>query len=157
MIKERAQGVLSVLRTNAAKVKDLDPADLKGAFNDVDWKAFRDVQVRGAKDAVEGIKRMRRDDAAERRNGVMLAAVGAAIGAALMYFLDPGNGRSRRSSAGERVKRWYLRGRGQLDHSWRELQSESRSFDLTEKARTDGEPLDAPGQASRQEASTLPH
>ncbi len=149
--------LLSMLRTNASKVKDLDLDDLKSAFKDVDWRSFRDVQVRGAKDAVEGMKRMRRDPAAERRNGVMLAAVGAAIGAALMYFCDPGSGRARRASARERLKRWYLSGRGHLDHNWRELQSESPAFDLTEKARTDGEPLDAPGRASRQEAAALPH
>lgn len=153
MIKERAQGVLSMLRTNAAKVKDLDLDDLKGTFKDVDWKSFRDVQVRSAKDAVEGIKHMRRDPAAERRDGMMLAAVGAAIGAALMYFFDPRNGALRRSSVRERVKRWYLSGRGQLDHNWRELQSEGRGFDLTETARTDGEPMDPPGRASRQEAA----
>ena len=153
MIKERAQGVLSMLRTNAAKMKDLDLDDLESTIKDVDWKSFRDVQVRSAKDAVEGIKHMRRDPAAERRNGLVLAAVGAVIGAVLMYFFDPGNGSSLRSSARERVKRWYLSGRGQLDHNWRELQTEGRDFDLTEKAPTDGEPLDPPGRASRQEAA----
>lgn len=141
MIKERAQGVLSMLRTNAARVKDMDFDDLKGTLKDVDWKAFRDAQVRTAKGAVKDIKQMRRDPAAERRSGMMLAAGGIAIGAVLMYLFDPRNGGSRRSSVRERVKRWYLSGRGQLDHSWRELQAEGRGFDVADKAPTHGEPI----------------
>ncbi len=144
-----------MIRTNAAKAKGLDLDELKRTLKEVDWKSFRDVQVRSAKDAVEGIKDMRRDPGAERRKGMLLAAVGAAIGAALMYFFDRRNGGSRRSSVRERVKRWYLSGRGQLDHNWRELQSEGRGFDLAEKARTNGEPLDSPGRASRHEADAL--
>ncbi len=144
-----------MLRNYAAKLKDLDLDDVKTAFKDVNWKAFRDVNVRGAKDAVESIRHMRRDDAAERRNGVMLAAVGAAIGAALMYFFDPVNGSSRRSSAGERLRQSYLRGRGQLDHGWRELRSEGRSLDLTERVRAGADPLDEPGRGSREEAAAL--
>lgn len=149
--EERAEGVLSMLKSNASKVKDLNLKDFKSAFKDVDRKAFRDVDVRGIKDGLkgnlkdvdpsavfaagagvfEGMKHMRRDHDAERRNSAMLAAVGAAaVGAALMYFFDPARGKSRRSSARERLNQWYLSGRGQLDHGWRQLQSESPSFDL---------------------------
>lgn len=144
--------VLSMLRTNASKVKDLDLDDLKSAFKGADWKSIRDVQVRSAKDAVEGIRHMRRDPAAERRNGIMLAAVAAAIGAALMYLFDPRNGSSRRSSVRQRVKAWYRSGRGRLDHNWREPRFDGHRFDASGKARSDGEPVDASGRASRQEA-----
>lgn len=130
-----------MLRTNAARVKDLDLDDLRGTVKDVDWKGFRDAQVRTAKDAIKDLKQMRRDPAAERRSGMMLAVAGAAIGAVLMYLFDPRNGSSRRSSVRARVKRWYLSGRGQLDHNWRELQSQGRGFDVADKARTDGEPM----------------
>ncbi|HEU5288016.1 MAG TPA: hypothetical protein VFV20_06400 [Candidatus Limnocylindria bacterium] len=155
MIKERAQGLLSMLRANAARAKDLDLDDLKGTLRDLDWKSFRDVQLRGAKDAVEGIRHMRRDPAAQRRNGVMLAAVGVAIGAALMYLFDPRNGSSRRSSVRERVKGWYLSGRGRLDRDRREARAGGHHVDPVENARTDGQPLDTPADASRLEATAL--
>lgn len=144
-----------MLRANAARAKALDLDDLKGAFKDLDWKSFRDVQLRSAKDAVEGIRHMRRDSAAERRNGMMLAAVGALIGAALMYLFDPRNGSSRRSAVRERVKGWYLSGRGQPDRDRREPRLDGRRFDLTAHAPTDGQPRDIPADATRQEATAI--
>ena len=140
----------SVLRANLSKVKDLDLDDRMRAYKDVAWKSFRDIRVRGAKDAAEGMRRMRRDPAAGRRDSLILAAVGAAIGAAFMYFWDPTAGNERRSSARERFKRWYLSGRGQLDHAWRQLQSQSPAFDLTEKPRTGDDPGDAHDRSSRE-------
>ncbi len=125
-----------MLKANASRARDLDLKDFRSAFKNVDWKSFRNADFRGTKDVV---KHMRRDHDTERRNGAMVTAVGAAaVGAALMYFFDPGHGESRRSVAGVRLKHWYLSGRGQIDHGWRQLQSESRSFDLTEKGRSGG-------------------
>lgn len=143
-------GLPSVLRTNLSRVKDLDLDDRMRAYKNVAWKSFRDTWVRGAIDAAEGMRRVRRDPAAGRRDGFMLAAVGAAIGAGLMYFCDPTAGTSRRSSARVRFKRWYLSGRGQLDQAWRRLQSESPAFDLTEKPLTVGDPGDGHDRPSRE-------
>ncbi len=149
--EERAQGALSMLKANAAKAKDLDRQDLKSAFKDVDPSA---IFAAGA-GVFEGMKHLRRDHDAERRNSAMFAAVGAAaVGAAFMYFFDPAHGESRRSSARERLKQWYLSGRGQLDHGWRQLQSESPSFDLTEKGRSGGSPEETRGWAPREEIVT---
>ncbi len=80
----------------------------------------------------------------------------AAVGAAFMYFFDPEHGESRRSSARERLAHWYLSGRGQLDHGWRQLQSESPSFHLTEKGGSGDEPLDTPRRTPPEEAAELP-
>lgn len=175
--EERAQGVLSMLKSNASRVKDLDLEEFKSAFKDIDWKSFRDVDFRGIKDGLkgnlkdvdpsavfaagagvfEGMKHMRRDHEAERRNSGMFAAVGAAaVGAAFMYFFDPEHGESRRSSARERLKQWYLSGRGQLDHGWRQLQSESPGFDLAEKVRSGGDPADTHNRTPHGETAALP-
>ncbi len=175
--EERAQGVLSMLKANASRVKDLDLEDFKSAFKDIDGKSFRDGQFHGVKDALkgnlkdvdpsavfaagagvfEGMKHLRRDRDAERRNSAMFAAVGAAaVGAAFMYFFDPEQGESRRSSARDRLRQWYLSGRGQLDHGWRQLQSESSSFDLIEKARSGGDPGDTHNRTPHGETAALP-
>ncbi len=144
MISERVQGVLAMIGTNAAKVKALGLEDLRRPFTEIDWKAVRDMQVRGAKDALATVKHMRRDPGAERRNGAILAALAAMTGAALMYLFDPRDGRSRRSSARMLLTRWYLRGRGQIDGAWHRLEADSPAFDLTEHTRADADATDAP-------------
>lgn len=119
-------------------------------------KALHLQDFRGAPKKVRG-DLLRRACDAERRNGAMLAAVGAAAaGAVVMYFLDPGTGGSRRSWARERLTHWYLRGRGQLDQGWRRLQSESPSFDLTENGGSGDAGLDVPRRTPPEEAAELP-
>jgi hypothetical protein len=151
VIKERAQRVLSVLRANAAKARGLDLGGLKDTFNELDWKPFRDR----AKEAVEAIGHMRRDPSAERRNGMMFAAVGAVIGAALMYLFDPQNGSARRPSVRERVQGWYQSARGRVERERRGPHFDPQPFDLAENADADGQVLDTPADASGQEATAL--
>lgn len=120
-------------------------------------KALHLQDFRGASKRVRG-DLMRRACDAERRKSAMFAAVGAAaVGAVVMYFFDPGIGESRRSWARERLTHWYLSGRGQLDHGWRQLQSESPSFHLTENGGSGDDRLDAPRSTLPDEAAELPH
>ena len=119
-----------MLRKNAAKLmKDLDLAHVKDVIKDVDWKSLRDGHVRGMKDAVNDAKRMSSARTAKRGGGKRRVVIGMLVGALLMYFFDRQNGALRRSSAGERLMHWYLRGRGQLDGAWRQLQAEHPAFD----------------------------
>ncbi len=127
-----------MLKANKTQMRGRDLRDFWSDFKKVDWRSFRDADL-----------------PRERRNSAILVAVGAAAaGAALMYLLDPGHGGLHRSSARERLTQWYLSGRGQLDHGWRRLQSESPSFDLTAKDRSPDAPTDTHDRTPREEAAT---
>lgn len=132
----------------------LDLSRLRKAVGDVDWRSLRDLPRRGVDRALDATMRTRRGDPAARRSGVVLAAVGATLGAAVMYFFDSGSGSTRRASARAGVTRLYLAGRAQIDRARRRLRSEGRTADRPTVARVRDHTAANDGRPSREEAVT---
>jgi uncharacterized membrane protein len=68
---------------------------------------------------------------------VAASAIGAGLGAGLMYALDPARGKVRRARARDRVARALRRGTGAADTALRDLSNEARGVVASARARVE--------------------
>ena len=64
---------------------------------------------------------MRPVQPAKGRNGLMVAVVGAAVAAVLVFLMDRAGRSSRFAPVRQHLKQWYLASSGRLDNAWSQM------------------------------------
>ena len=77
--------------------------------------------MRGAKNAVVRLLRIRRIRPARRSNSVVLGVGAAAVVALLVFLMDRAGRTSRFAPVRAHLKQWYLASSGRLDSAWSQL------------------------------------